>query len=46
MEYLIPDNVFSKLDDYAPYGTPLFIAVSKKYVFGIDESEFYNSEDW
>ena len=42
----ILENEFAGWDDYAPYGTPLFIAVSKKYGFGIDETEFDDSEDW
>ena len=42
----ILENEFADWDDYAPYGTPLFIAVSKKYGFGIDETEFDPSEDW
>ena len=32
-------------DNYAPYGTPLFIAVSNKYGFGIDQGEF-DDGDW
>ena len=42
----ILENEFADWDDYAPYGTPLFIAVSNKYGFGIDDSEFDPSEDW
>lgn len=42
----ILENEFADWDDYAPYGTPLFIAVSNKYGFGIDETEFDPSEDW
>ena len=42
----ILENEFADWDDYSPYGTPLFIAVSKKYGFGIDETEFVDSEDW
>lgn len=42
----ILENEFADWDEYAPYGTPLFIAISKKYGFGIDESEFDPSEDW
>ena len=42
----ILENEFADWDDYAPYGTPLFIAVSNKYGFGIDGTEFDPSEDW
>ena len=42
----ILENEFADWDEYAPYGIPLFIAVSKKYGFGIDETEFDASEDW
>lgn len=42
----ILENEFADWDDYGSYGTPLFLAVSKKYGFGIDESEFDPSEDW
>ena len=43
----ILENEFADWDDYAPDGTPLFIAVSKRYGFGIDETEFVDSEnDW
>lgn len=41
----ILENEFADWDDYSPYGTPLFIAVSKKYGFGIDETEFDASND-
>ncbi len=42
----ILENEFAYWDDYSPYGTPLFIAVSKKYGFDVDETEFVDSEDW
>ena len=42
----ILENEFADWDDYDSYGTPLFLAVSKKYGFGIVESEFDPSEDW
>lgn len=42
----ILENEFADWDDYAPYGTPLFIAVSKKYGFGVNETDFIDCEDW
>jgi hypothetical protein len=42
----ILENEFADWDDYEPYGTPLFLAVSTKYGFGLDETDFYPSEDW
>lgn len=42
----ILQNEFANFNDYAPYGTPLFIAVSNKYNFGINESDFIDSDDF
>ena len=42
----ILENEFADWDDYAPYGTPLFIAVSKKYGFDINETGFDPSDEW
>ena len=41
----ILENEFADWDDYAPYGTPLFVAVAKKYGFDIDETEFDGAEE-
>ena len=36
----ILENEFADWEEYAPYGTPLFLAVAKKYGFDIDETDF------
>jgi hypothetical protein len=36
----ILENEFADWEDYAPYGTPLFLAVAKKYGFDIEETDF------